>query len=84
MGKAQEKNCDTFGCFVVPIVRGAFRCQVAICPPERQPEGEIVFMMVTIRIITRVIKHDKKKKQIWRFCKDRKKQFITKDNFGAE
>ena len=28
--KAQEKNCDTFGCFVMPIVRGLFVVNVFI------------------------------------------------------
>ena len=35
---------------------------MAICPPERQPEGEIVFMIATIRIMTTMICWTKKYK----------------------
>ena len=35
---------------------------MAICPPERQPEGEIVFMIATIRIMTTMIVGPKKYK----------------------
>ena len=49
--KPEKRGSDTSGCFVAGIVRGAFPCQVAICPPEREPGGEIVFMMIIAAII---------------------------------
>ena len=53
--KHKKRGSDTSGCFVAGIVRGAFPCQVAICPPEREPGGEIVFRMIIAAIILIII-----------------------------